>query len=112
MHHIKAEYFLFHIVYVTQLFFFVRYDSYCNVSTHMCQKASDDRYQVNFYSSSAFCRFGLCFHATCLLLFRKVIAKHILSQCPDSMLIPAAHIIISRVENTTFNGLYRSIVVS
>ena len=35
MHHIKAEYFGFHIVYVTQLFFFVRYDSYCNVSTHM-----------------------------------------------------------------------------
>ena len=35
MHHIKAEYFLFHIVYVTQLFFLVRYDSYCNVSTHI-----------------------------------------------------------------------------
>ena len=28
MHHIKAEYFLFHFVYVTQLFF-MTYDSFC-----------------------------------------------------------------------------------
>ena len=35
MHHIKAEYFLFHVVYVTQFFVVVRYDSYCNVSTHI-----------------------------------------------------------------------------
>ena len=36
MHHIKAEWFLFHVMYVTQLFFLVTYDSICKGSTQIC----------------------------------------------------------------------------